>query len=184
MNVARRIAAVQTSGKIQFVEEIFQRLIDRKFSELRGLTIDASIPVPELLINEIIVATMPRNGNISDVELFVYSQNRVSLNLKTTLWPWPLELKLRLDHQVDFRGTPIIKARLENKVLLARLGSFLKALPAGISIHNEQVVLDIASFLPSPELKKMLDLVQSVEIKTEAGKVILDVRIEVTEENV
>lgn len=165
------------------MDEIFRRLIDRNFSELRGLTVDASIPVPELLLNEIIAATMPSNANISHLELFVYSQNRVSLNLKTMLWPWPLELKLRLDNQVDFHGAPAIKARLENKVLLARLGSFLKALPPGVSIYNDQVVLDIASFLPTPELKRMLDLIQSAKIKTEAGKVILDVKIEVREEN-
>jgi hypothetical protein len=165
------------------VDEIFRRLSGRNFSELRGLTVDASIPVPELLLNEIIAAIIRGDGNISHLELFVYSQNRVFLNLKTTLWPWPLALKLRLDNQVDFRGAPAIKARLENKVLLARLGSFLKALPAGISLHNDEVVLDIASFLPTPELKSMLDLVRSADIKTEAGKVILDVRIEVGDDN-
>lgn len=163
------------------MDEIFQKLIDSNFSDLRGLTVDASIPVPQQLVNEIIAPAIQGNPNISDFEVTVQRQNRVSINLKTPLWLWPLELKLRLDNQVDFSGSPKIRAWLESKVLLARIGSFLKALPAGISIHNNLVVVDIRSFLSGPEQRRILEWIRSVEIKTEEGKMIFDIKILVDE---
>jgi hypothetical protein len=165
------------------MDEIFRKVIHNNFSDLEGLTIDASIPVPEHFINEIIVAAIRGNSKISDCKVSVSRQNRVSVNLKTPVWPWPLELKLRLDSVVDFRSSPRIRAWLENKVFLARIGSFLKALPAGITIQDDQVVVDIESFLSMPEQKRILELVRSVQIKTEEGKVIFDVRIEVNEDS-
>jgi hypothetical protein len=173
----------QTSGRIQFVDEIFQRLIDNSFAELPGLTVDASIPVPEQLINEINAAAIRGNANISSLEVSIHSGNRVSVNLRTRLWPWPLDLMLRLDHQVDLRDFPRVWARLENKVLLARIGSFLNVLPAGIDVRNDMVLLDIETLLYTPELKRMLDLIRSAEIRTQEGQVILDVKIKVGEEN-
>ena len=158
------------------MDEIFQRILDSNFSELPGLTIDASIPVSESLINEIIGEAILGNKNIRYCRVSISRQNRASVNLKTPLWPWPLELKLKPENAMDFAVSQKIRARLENKVLLAKFGSFLNALPKGISIHGDHVVIDVASLLP--EHKKLLALVQSVEIKTEEGKVILNVRIE------
>ena len=52
-------------------------------------------------------------------------------------------------------------------------------LPEGIKLYGDQVVVDLGVFLQTPEQKRILDLVKSVEIDTVEGKVILDVRIEV-----
>jgi hypothetical protein len=171
----------ETSGRIRFVDEIFRNLIESNFSDLRGLTVDASVPVPQQLVNEIIAAVIQGNANIHDFEAIVHRQNRVSINLKTPLWPWPLELKLRLDDRVDFSGSPKIRAWLESNILLARIGSSLKALPAGISIHHDQVLADIESFLSTPEQKRLLGWIRSVEIKTDEGKMIFDIKILVDE---
>jgi hypothetical protein len=92
-------------------------------------------------------------------------------------------LKLKLDKSVDFASfsSPKIRAWLENNILLGRLGSFFNALPEGVKIYGEQIVLDVGSFLQKPEQKRMLDLVKSVGIRTEEGKMILDVKISVDE---
>jgi hypothetical protein len=47
-----------------------------------------------------------------------------------------------------------------------------------MSINREQVAVDIGAFLPD-EQKKFLDLLQCIEIKTEPGKTIFDVRIRI-----
>jgi hypothetical protein len=52
-------------------------------------------------------------------------------------------------------------------------------LPDGIRIYGDQVVLDLGAFLRTPEQKRLLDPVKSVEIETEEGKVILDVKIRI-----
>ena len=79
---------------------------------------------------------------------------------------------------MDLTGSPTVRAFLENKVLLGRLGSFLKALPPGITIYKDQVAVDLGSFIEDTEQKKLLALIKSVHIKTDVGRIILDVRAE------
>ena len=46
------------------MDKIFQRLLDNNFSDLRGMTADASIPVPESLINEILAVALQGNKKV------------------------------------------------------------------------------------------------------------------------
>jgi hypothetical protein len=163
------------------MDKIFQRIIDNNFSDLKGTTVEATVPVPEYLINEIIEAGLHGYKNIESCRVSIHGQNQVSANVKTTLLPWSLNLKLKLDHSVDFASfsSPKIRAWLENNVLLGRLGAFFNMLPEGIKLYGEQIVLDIGSFLQTPEQKRMLNLVKSVEMSTSEGILILDVKIEV-----
>jgi len=163
------------------MDEIFKKLIDNKFSDLKGLTVHASIPGPQQLINEIIKAALQENKNIEYCRVSIGGQNRVSVKLKTTMLPWPLDLKLKLFKLVDLARSPRIRASLENNLLLGKLGSFFNALPKGINLYGNQVVLDIGYFLRTPEQRRILDLIKSAEINTEEGKVILDVKIRVDE---
>ena len=163
------------------MDAIFQKIIDNNFSDLKGTTVDVTVPVPEYLINEIIEAALRGDKNIESCRLSIHQQNRVNVNLKTTLLPWPLNLKLKLDHPVDFASfsSPKIRAWLENNILLGRVGSFFNVLPEWVRLYGEQVVLDIGAFFKTTEQKRMLDLIKSVEIRTEEGRVILDVKISV-----
>ena len=103
--------------------------------------------------------------------------------MKTTILPWPLNLKLKLDTSVDFASysSPKIRAWIESNRLLGSLGSLFNALPEGIKLYGDQVVIDLGAFLRTPEQRKLLSLVKSVDIRTEEGKVILDAKIEVNE---
>jgi len=163
------------------MDTIFQKVIDNHFSDLKGATVRASVPVPEYLINEIIQAALDGNKTVESCPVSIHGQNRISANVKTTLLPWSLNLKLKLDHSVDFESfsSPKIRAWLENNILLGRLGSFFNALPEGIKLYGNQVVIDIGPFLKTSEQKRMLNLVKSVEMSTEEGILILDVKIEV-----
>ena len=165
------------------MDKIFQKIIHNNFSDLKGTTIDASIPVPQHLINELIAETLRGNKNISSVRVSVHAQNRISLDAKTNLLPWPLNLKLKLDTSVDLASysSPKIRAWMENNLLLGSLGSLFNALPEGIKLYGDQVVIDLGAFLRTPEQKRLLSLVKSVGIRTEEGKIILDAKIEVGE---
>ena len=161
------------------MDEIFQKIIDNNFSDLKGLTVDASIPVPQNIINEIIEAALQGNKNIEYCRMSIGEQNRVAVKLKTTMLPWPLDLKLKLFKSVDLARSPRIRASLENNLLLGKLGSFFKALPEWIKLYGDQVVIDIGSFLRTPEQKRILDLIKSAEINTQDGKLILDFKVKV-----
>ena len=165
------------------MDRIFQKLIQNNFSDLNGTSVDASIPIPQSLINEIIEASLKGNKNIASIRISVHPQNRVSADIKTTVIPWPLNLKLKLDKEVDLASysSPKIRAWMENNRLLGSLGSLFNALPEGIKLYGDQVVIDLGAFLREPEQKKLLSLVKSAGIRTEERKVILNAKIEVNE---
>ena len=113
------------------MDKIFRTLVDDNFSDLAGLTVDASIPVPEHIINEIIHASLRGNKNISECHVSIGGQNEISAIIKTPLWLWPINIKLKLERIVDIIGSPIVKASLENNVLLGQLGSLIKVCRMG-----------------------------------------------------
>lgn len=156
------------------MDKIFQRIVDTDFAELAGLTVDATIPVPETLANEIIQAELRGNKNITSLHLDIHRDKRVSVDLRTPLWPWPLNLRLKLFEAVELSPSPKIRAFLENNLLLGKLGSLFKALPEWISLYNDQISIDLGSFL-KPEQRRMLARVKSLEIQTEEAKIIFNV---------
>jgi hypothetical protein len=163
------------------MDKIFQKIIENNFSDLKGTIVQASVPLPESLINEIIQAALQGDKNIESCRVSIHQQNKINVNMKSTLLPWSLNLKLKLDHSIDFASfsSPKIRAWLENNLLLGKVGSFFNVLPEWVKLYGDQVVLDIGAFLKTAEQKQMLDLVKSVGIRTEEGRVILDGKIEV-----
>ena len=144
---------------------------------------DANIPIPQSLINELIETSLKGNKNVDSVRVSVHPQNRISADIKTTVIPWPLNLKLKLDKEVDLASysSPKIRIWMENNRLLGSLGSLFNALPEGIKLYGDQVVIDLGAFLRKPGQKQLLSLVKSVGIRTEEGKVILNAKIEVND---
>jgi hypothetical protein len=166
------------------MEEVFQKIIARDFSDLAGLTANASIPVSGSLINEMITVALEGDKTIESCQVSIHEQNRVSVRLKTSLLPWPLNLKLKLDSSVDFGSfsSPKVRAWLENHRALGSLISFFHALPKWVKLYGDQVVVDLGVFLHTPEQKEIFDLIKSVGIKTEVDKAIFDVQIRIDEQ--
>jgi hypothetical protein len=165
------------------MDKIFERIVQDNFSALRGASVDAVIPIPQVLINEIIATAIKGNKNIALARASIHPQNRVSMDVKTTLLPFTLNLKLKLDTSVDFASyaSPKIRVWMENNRLLGSLGSMLNALPEGIKLYGDQIVIDLGAFLRTPQQKRLLKLVRAVGIQTEEGKVLLNAKIEVNE---
>ena len=161
------------------VNNITQKIIENDLDDLDGLAVDASIPVQEQMINEIIEAALQGNQNIEYCRVSIGEQNRISINVKTTRWPWPIDLKVWVFKEVDLAPSPKIRVLLENNVILGKLGSFFKALPEGIKLYGEQIVIDVRSFLKTEQQKKFLAMLKSVEIQTEKGKLFFDVQIRI-----
>ncbi len=158
------------------MDKLFTRFLENNFSELAGLTVDASIPLPETMINDLVQSKLRGNKNIRSCHITVHRENRIEVDLRTPMWPWPLNLKLKLFGSVDLSPSPKVRAFLENNVFLGKLGGLFKVLQPGISLYNDQIAVDLDPFLP-PEYEKFLPLVKGVGIRTEEGKLFLDVKI-------
>ncbi len=162
------------------MEEIFRKIIENDFSDVAGLTVDACVPMSQSLINEIIAVILQGDKAIQSCQVSIHEQNQVSVRLKTSLWPWPLDLKLKLDKSVDFASfsSPKMRLWLANHRLLGSLGSFFNALPKWAKLYGNQIVIDLDSFARTPQQKRLLKLIKSVEVETEEGKAVFDVKIQ------
>lgn len=163
------------------MEEIFQKIIDHDFLDLMGLTVDASIPVPGYLIDETIAAMLQGDKTIRSCQISIHEHNQVSVRLKTSLLPWTLDLKLKLDKSVDLASfsSPKMRAWLENNRMLGSLASSFHVLPEWIKLYGDQLVIDLSAFLRTPEQRRLFNLVKSVVIRTETDKMIFDIKISV-----
>ncbi len=158
------------------MDKIFQRLLDSGDSEPGELTVDATITMSESLATQLNAIALEGNPKIEYCRVHIHSGNRITLDVKSPLWPWLITVKLKLFGAVDLTGSPTVRAFLENHILLGKLGSLLNALPNGIHIYEDQVSIDIESFLPLQEQKKLLGLLQSIEIHTEEGQIFFDIK--------
>jgi hypothetical protein len=134
--------------------------------------------VPEQLVNELLEIQLAGNKKITWCRVSIEEQNRMGVDVKTPLLPWTLDLKLKLFHVVELTGSPRLRAFLENNLLIGKIASSLNAFPEGIRMYDNQITVDLGKLLDSPEQRRLLELVKSMEIRTETGKLILDVKIE------
>lgn len=160
------------------MDTIFTQVLQNNFSEFNGLVIDASIPVTESLANEIIAEALAGNRELTYCRIAILPGNRVNAEIKSPRWPWPFHLKLQLFGSLDFTHSATVRAFLQNNVLLGRLGALLNALPPGVHIYEDQVSVDIESFIQDPQHRRFLNLIKSVAIKTEEQKIIFDIHME------
>lgn len=160
------------------MDKMLSLFMDGKHAELRGLTVDATIAMSESLATELNAIALEGNPQIEYCRVHIHKANRITLDVKSPLWPWPLNVKLKLFSSVDLTHSPTVRAFLENHMLLGKLGSLLHALPGGIQLYQDQVSIDLESFLPLHEQKKLLSLVKAIEIRTEEGNLFFDIKIE------
>jgi hypothetical protein len=159
------------------VDKIFQRWTDPDLPALSGLTIDAVVSVTESLAAELIALAVQENPQIDYCRVHIFGENRVTLDVKSPLWPWPFHLKLKLFSSVDLTHSPTVRAFLENHVLLGKLSSLFNALPDGINMYEDQIAIDIGAFVDLRERRVFLDAIGSIEIKTDEGRIVLDIAI-------
>ena len=163
------------------MEKVFQRIIHNNFSDFQGAIADARVPVPESLLNELTGAALEANHNIESCRISVHPHNRATVRVKTRLLPISLDLKIKLDSSVDFASysSPKLRAWMENNRWLGMAGSLFRALPEGVRLYGNQIVIDLGYFLRTQEQRRILEMVKSVGINTEEGKVILDINLQV-----
>lgn len=159
------------------MDKIFQRLMDGDLTEVNGFTVDAGITVSEELANEIVALIIEDTPQVESCRVKIHAENRIALDVKSSLWPWPLQVKLRLFRSVDVADSLRLRAFLENHLLLGKLGSLLKLLPDGIQFYEDQVSIDLSAFASSHEQSALLSWIKTAEISTEEGRLLVDVGI-------
>ena len=158
-------------------------LRDGRFRDLAGARVSAAIPVSERLLNEIVAATMPKNLPVREVTVRPEPGNRFAVRIapKMALLP-QLTLKLDIEKQPEFPTHPQLVFRMATMGGLLGMASaafpIASLLPPGVSLEGERLVVDLRELARREGVVDLLDLVKSLQVTTEASRVIVHVQAE------
>ena len=151
------------------------------FPGFTGAHVAAFIPLAASLLNDVIARALPAGAAVSDVQVEPQAGNAIRIRLRLARAPLipPLSITLLIEQQPRFPDSPVLGLRLASSglTMLARAASrFLEALPPGLRMDNDLVLVDIAELLRQRGGSEWLKYVQELEITTAPGAVLLSVR--------
>jgi hypothetical protein len=150
------------------------------FPGFTGAHLAAFIPISAGVLNELIARTLPSSAPVSDLQIEPQEGNtiRVHLRMRAPLIP-PLTVTLLIERQPQLPESPVLVLRLASSGLtvLARAASrFFDALPPGLRMENDLMLVDIAELLRQRGASEWLQYLKAFEITTVPGAVLVTVR--------
>jgi hypothetical protein len=162
---------------------LLANLRDSKFRDVAGARVSASIPLSEGLLNELVVATMPKNLPVREVTIRPEPGNRFSVRISPKMALLPqLTVQLEIEKQPQFPTHPQVVLRMATLGGLLGMASaafpIATLLPPGVRLEGERLVVDLRELAHREGVVDLLDLVQDLQISTGAGHVIVQVHAE------
>jgi hypothetical protein len=160
---------------------LFTRQRGRGFADFRGAQADITLPVSDRLLNEIIAETLPPSAPIRSLELTSRTGNRIGVRFKLGAAAFlpPISLTLAIERQPELPASPILVLKLQMGGILSLAGSamrFLEALPPGVRVENDRILLDLPTLLAERGLADLLQYAEQVHVTTIEGAVVVAVR--------
>jgi hypothetical protein len=169
------------------VREFIEILLNQRAAGFPGFTgthLAAFVPISANLLNELIAQALPPGAPVSEVQIEPQPDNVLRLRLRITrasVIP-PLTITLLIERQPQFPESPVLVLRLASSglTMLARAASRLfEALPPGLRIEDDLVLVDIAELLRQRGAIEWLQYVRELEITTAPGAVLVSIRASV-----
>lgn len=160
------------------IAEIFQQLQADGFREVAGAKVSADIPIAERLLNEVVAASLPPNLPVREVSIRPEAGNQFSVRVtpRAGLLP-PVTLKLEIEQQPDFPGSPVLTLRMKTMGGLFGFAAAAlpigKMLPPGVRLEGERILVDLHAMAARHGFGDLLQHVRQLRVTTEPGLVIL-----------
>ena len=160
---------------------LFRRQQASGFEDLRGAEASVTLPVSERLLNEAIAESLPRSAAVREVHVSPQAGDRFAVRARigSSSWMPAITLGLAIDRQPDLPSSPVLVLRLETSGLSALAGAavrFLDALPPGVRMEQDRIIVDIAKLLEARGLAPLLAYVNELRVTTVDGAVVLFIR--------
>jgi hypothetical protein len=152
-----------------------------QFADLRGAQASASVPISERLLNEIIQQSLPGSVPVRELRVAPRAGDKFVLRARVGTSPLipALSVTAHIDRQPDLPASPVLVLRLEMGALMSLAGPalrFFDALPRGIKVDRDRVHVDLARLLADRGLASYLEFLQTLEVHTVEGAVVIDLR--------
>ena len=167
------------------MREFIEILLNQRAAGFPGFTgthVAAFIPISASLLNELIAQALPPSAPVSEVQIDPQAGNVLRVRLRIAPVIPPLTITLLIERQAQFPDSPVLMLRLASSGLtvLARAAfRLLEALPPGLRMENDLVLVDIAELLRRRGAIEWLQYVRELEITTAPGAVLVSIRASV-----
>jgi hypothetical protein len=150
------------------------------FAALAGARVSASVPIPEALLNELVAAAIPAGGPVRDVSLHPKAGNRIAVRARLARADFlpPVTLTAEIERQPELPDGPLVLRILSLPGLMALAGaamSMSSVLPPGVRMENQRLLVDLPVLLERRGYAEVLRFLESIHVKTEEGRVLVDV---------
>jgi hypothetical protein len=157
-----------------------------RFAALAGARVSATIPIAEALVNDLVAASLPADAQVRAVRVEPRPSNRLRVSARLTRAEFlpPISLTLEIEQQPVLPHSPLVLRVLSLPALMSLAGAALSSsarLPPGITIHGQRVEVDIAMLLERAGLGEVVPCVESLQVTTTPGVLVLEVRLGIKE---
>jgi len=154
------------------------------FPAFTGAHLAAFVPVSSSFLNRLVAESLPPDAPVSDIQIEPDTGNVVRISGRITRMAFipPLAVTLVIERQPQFPDSPVLVLRLASPALtmLAKAAlHFLHVLPPGLRLDHDLLLVDIAELLRQREAAQWLRYVQTMEVTTAPGTVLVSVRASV-----
>jgi hypothetical protein len=163
------------------IERVWQRQLADGFPDLRGAQATITVPVSERLLNEALAEAIPRSAPVSDLHVTPEAGDRFTVRFRlgsSTILP-RVKIALAIDRQPDLPAFPVIVFRLETTGLMflaSPVLHLLNALPAGVSLKDDRIHVDLRALAERQGFAAYLDHLDELRVNTINGAAVLTVR--------
>lgn len=152
------------------------------FQDFAGTRVTVSIPVSDRLVTTLANENMPASGPVREIEVRAHEGNHLSVRVRLrrpAMMP-PIPVNLTIVQQPSLPQAPVVGLRLSAPgALLALAGSaarFFNVLPPGVQMDGDRITVNLRAMLEQRGLGEVLDYLESLEMTTEDGRIILSAR--------
>ena len=168
------------------MEKLFNRYREHDFSEFKGIHLDATLPITEVVLNDVVQEFLgAHNDNVQHLRISIRDQNTLNVDVRVKLGflAKTFNFDAIVGEQIDFQASPKLKISLSGSGLplgiLARIANkIFGVLPEGVNIVGRTIEVNLSTMLSNHGLHDILPLLKVARIETISEKLILHLRIE------
>ncbi len=156
------------------MRDLVERLITEQrasgFPALSGTRVSGSIPVPELLVNDLAREKSPRNARVERIVFLPENRIVVDLSVQISIFRKSLQIELILPEVVDVAENPVMPIRvLGSFALLGQIANAMGQLPQGVTINGGIVNVNLRTFLQKDGNADLLDYLRRLTFVSDRG---------------
>ena len=165
-------------------EEIWNVERSQGLRRLTGSRVSGVVPIRQALVDRVL-ARWRRSALLEDLHVRLLASRRLHVSAHVRIFGFRkhVDATLKLPPAVDFHGRPSLRLEFVERSALALAASFagplLGRLPAGISLTDSAVTLDLPELLARTGAADLLPHAKALAFETEDGVVWLNVEIEI-----